>query len=81
MGVNLRVGVADGANVGVTVGVNVKVGVGVIVGLNNCPGAQLDIAKLKNRTSIIAVRCFVFISFSCAITGAPSGCSSEPQNF
>ena len=61
VGVNVRVDVADGANVEVTVGVNVKVGVGVTVGPNNCPGAQLDIARLKSNTSIMAVRCFVFI--------------------
>jgi hypothetical protein len=61
VGVNVSIGVADGANVGVTVGVNVKVGVGVTVAPNICPGTQLDIAKLKSRTSIIALRCFVFI--------------------
>ena len=73
VGVNVSVGVADGANVGVTVGVNVKVGVGVTVGPNNCPGAQLDMTRLKSKTNIIAVLCLVFISFSCAVAGAPGG--------
>jgi len=52
VGVIVRVGVADGANVGVRVGVNVKVGVGVIVGLNSCPSPQAEIAKLiANKTA------------------------------
>ena len=50
-----------GIGVLVDVGVGVFVGVGVTVGRNICPGAQLDKAKLKSRTNIIAIRCLVFI--------------------
>jgi len=86
VGVNVTVGVADGANVGVMVGVDVKVGVGVIAGPNTCPGPQADIAKLidnktANGTRIDWILCLAFISSPRAITGAPDGCSSEPQNF
>ena len=46
---------------GVEVAIGVEVNIDVAVGPDNCPGAQLDRAKLKSKTSIIAVRCFVFI--------------------
>ncbi len=72
IGVLVGIGVKVSVDVGSGVGVLVLVGVGVTVGPNSCPGAQLDKAKLKSRTNIIAVRCLVFIIFSCAITGAPS---------
>jgi hypothetical protein len=67
----IEVGVSVGGGVEVEVGgtgVSVAVGgsgvfvdVGVIVGPNICPGAQLDVAKLKSKTNIITVRCLVFI--------------------
>ena len=65
MGVEVATGVdvATGVEVaaGVEVATGVEVNVGVAVGPNNCPEAQLDKAKLKSRTIIIAVRCLVFI--------------------
>ena len=76
IGVSIAVG-----GTGVFVAVAVIVGVGVTVGPNNCPGAQLDKTKLKSRTSIMVVRCLVFI-FSPALSWAyPAATQSEPQNF
>ena len=46
---------------GVEVAAGVEVDVGIGVGPNNCPGAQLDKARLKSKTNIIAVLCLVFI--------------------
>ena len=48
-------------SVGVFVAIGVLVGVGVAVGPNICPGAQLDMTRLKSKTNIIAVRCLVFM--------------------
>ena len=65
---NVGCGVGDSVGLGVIVGVSVGRGVDVLVGVdvavgpNNCPGAQVDKAKLKSRTNIMAVCCFVFIS-------------------
>ena len=77
VGVSVAVG---GIGVLVDVGVGVFVGVGVTVGPNNCPGPQLDIARLKSNTSIMVVSCFVFI-FSPALSQARLiATQSEPQN-
>jgi len=82
--VGVRVGVRDGSgvcvNVGSGVGVIVLVGIGVAVGPNNCPDPQLNIAKLKSKTNIILVRCFVFI-FSPALSRAhPATVQGELRN-
>ena len=64
-GVGVKVLVSVGDSVGVKVCVGVKVGfivaVGVIVGADNCPRAQPDEARLKIKTKIPKVCCFVFI--------------------
>ena len=86
VGVNVTVGVADGANVGVMVGVDVKVGVGVIVGPNTCPGPQAEIAKpidnkTANGTRIDWILCFVFISSPVLSWAHPAAIQSELHNF
>ena len=67
--------------VGVSVGVNVGNGVGVTVGPNNCPGAQLDIAKLKSKTNIVAVRCLVFISSPALSRARPAAAQESRVTF
>ena len=67
-------------SVGVFVGIGVLVGVGVAAGPNIRPGAQLDMAKLKSKTNIIAVRCLVFISSPALSRAHPAATQSEPHN-
>ena len=78
-------GVLVGMGVAVAIGVAVIVGVEVIVGVavgpNNCPGAQLDMTRLKSKTNIIAVRCLVFIISPALSRAHPADSQTEPHNF
>ena len=62
VGTVVGIGVSDG---GINVGVNVGSGVDVVAGTDNCadncPEAQLDKAKLKSKTNIMAVRFLLFM--------------------